>query len=160
MRHDGVKSTGGHILEAQVLLDRFMKQFNRPAEPIADDDLACRYSHIIAGSILAATIRSFPWFGAHQRDLTYVAQISNRVSDAKCHSLMLGTIRHDPDGFPLEPTVMAKERGNVTPLLGLGRGQVERLRLHTAGFTQGHNALPMLVGNGSLALFIVVAAVR
>jgi hypothetical protein len=39
-----------------------LKQLNRPTEPISKDDLACRYSHIIAGSILAATIRSFSWF--------------------------------------------------------------------------------------------------
>ena len=34
MRYHRVKSTGGGILEAQVLLDRFMKKLNRPAEPI------------------------------------------------------------------------------------------------------------------------------
>ena len=51
-----------HILKAQALLDCFMKQLNRPAEPISHDDLACRYSQIIAGEILAATIRSFSWF--------------------------------------------------------------------------------------------------
>ena len=39
-----------------------LKHLNRPAEPISHDDLACRYSQIIAGEILAATIRSFPWF--------------------------------------------------------------------------------------------------
>ena len=30
MRYYGVKSTRGDILKAQVLLDRFMKQLNRP----------------------------------------------------------------------------------------------------------------------------------
>jgi site-specific DNA recombinase len=39
-----------------------LKQLNRPAEPIADNDLACCYSHVIAGEILAATIRSFARF--------------------------------------------------------------------------------------------------
>jgi hypothetical protein len=62
MRHHRVKSTRGHILEAQALLDIFVTKLNRPAEPISHDDLACRYSHIIAGAILAATIRSFAWF--------------------------------------------------------------------------------------------------
>jgi site-specific DNA recombinase len=36
-----------------------LKHLNRPAEPISENDLACRYSHVMAGSILAATIRSF-----------------------------------------------------------------------------------------------------
>src|SRR4030095_9184090 len=49
MRHHRVKSTRGDILEAQVLLDCFMKQFNRPAEPISKNDLACCDSQVIAG---------------------------------------------------------------------------------------------------------------
>src|SRR5215510_5318448 len=49
MSHHRVKSTRGDLLETQVLLDRFMKQLNRPAEPISENDLACRYSHVIAG---------------------------------------------------------------------------------------------------------------
>jgi site-specific DNA recombinase len=36
-----------------------LKHFHRPAEPIAENDLACRDSHVIAGEILAATLRSF-----------------------------------------------------------------------------------------------------
>ena len=54
---------------------------------------------------------------------------------------------------------MAKERGNGTPLSGFGRRQVERFRLHTAGFTQSNNEIPPFVGNGRLYLFVVVAAV-
>jgi hypothetical protein len=69
-------------------------------------------------------------------------------------------MRHDPHGCPLSPAVMAKERGNVTPLAGFGRRQGERFRLHTAGFTQSNNEIPPFVGHGSLSLFVVVAAVR
>ena len=56
--------------------------------------------------------------------------------------------------------MIAKERGNVTPLLRLGRGQGEHGRFHTAGFPQGYNEMPLLVGDGMLDLFIVVATVR
>jgi hypothetical protein len=62
MRQHRVTSTRGNILKAQALLDLCMKKLNRPAEPISHDDLACRDSHIIAGYILAATLRSFAWF--------------------------------------------------------------------------------------------------
>jgi hypothetical protein len=55
---------------------------------------------------------------------------------------------------------MAKDRGNVTPLLRLGRGQGEHCRFHTAGFPQGDNEMPMLGGDGILDLFLVVATVR
>src|SRR4029434_5073815 len=51
MGHHRVKCTRGDILKAQVLLDRFMKQLNRPTEPISENDLACRYSHVSAGDI-------------------------------------------------------------------------------------------------------------
>src|SRR4051812_25739822 len=83
MGHDGVKPACGDILKTQVLLDIFMKQLHGPAEPIPQYDLACRGFRIITGEILATTIRSFFWFGAHQLNLTHVAQIANRVSDAK-----------------------------------------------------------------------------
>ena len=39
-----------------------LKHLQRPAEPISNDDLACRYSQVIAGEILAATLRSFTRF--------------------------------------------------------------------------------------------------
>ena len=93
-------------------------------------------------------------------DLPHVAQIPNRVSGAKLHSLTLCSIRRDTNGLPLEPAMIVKERSNVTPLLRLGRGQVEQGRFHTAGFAQGYNEMPMLGGDGLLDLFIVVAAVR
>ena len=83
----------------------------------------------------------------------------NRVSDAKFHSLTFRPIRHDPNGVPLEPAMIAKEHGNVTPLLRLGRGEIEPFGFHTAGFAQGHNELPVLVNNGILNLFIVIATV-
>jgi hypothetical protein len=68
-------------------------------------------------------------------------------------------MRHDPNGFPLEPALMAKEPGNVTPLLRLGRGEIEPFGFHTAGFAQGHHELPVLVNKGILNLFIVIATV-
>jgi len=55
---------------------------------------------------------------------------------------------------------MATARGHVTPLLRRGRGQGEPCRWHTAGCPQGDHAMPMRVGDGSLALFLVVATVR
>jgi hypothetical protein len=54
--------------------------------------------------------------------------------------------------------MIAKERGNVTPLLRLGRGQGEHGRFHTAGFPKSDNAMPLLVGDGILDLFLVVSA--
>src|SRR4030095_10104665 len=66
----------------------------------------------------------------------------------------------ETNGLPLEPAMIAKERGNVTPLLRLGRGQGEQGRLHTAGFPQGDKKMPMLGGDGILDLFLVVATVR
>jgi hypothetical protein len=34
------------------------------------------------------------------------------VSNAKFHSLAFVAIRHQPNGFPLEPTLVTKELGN------------------------------------------------
>jgi hypothetical protein len=62
--------------------------------------------------------------------------------------------------LPLEPAVIAKERGNMRPLLRLGRGARVHCRFHTAGFSQGDNEMPLLGGDGILDLFIIVAAVR
>src|SRR5437016_12507637 len=56
--------------------------------------------------------------------------------------------------------MIAKERGNMSPLLRFGRGEREHCRCHTAGFSQGNNERPLLVGDGILDLFIIVAAVR
>ena len=56
--------------------------------------------------------------------------------------------------------MIAKEHGDMTPLLRLGRGKVTFCCLHTAGFPQGDNEMPRLGGDGLLDLFIIVAAVR
>ena len=64
------------------------------------------------------------------------------------------------NGLPLEPAVIAKERGNMHPLLRLGCGARAHRRLHTAGFAQGDQEMPLLGGDGMLDLFIIVAAVH
>jgi len=74
MRDHGVKAMGGHLLKTEMLLDTFVKQFHGPAEPVPHDNLACRGPQIIAGKILAATIRSVAQFRTHQLDLAYIAQ--------------------------------------------------------------------------------------
>jgi hypothetical protein len=56
--------------------------------------------------------------------------------------------------------MMAQDRGHVTPRLRRGRGQGAPGRWHPAGFPQGAPALPRLVGDGLLDLFLVVATVR
>ena len=70
-------------------------------QPIGEHDLTCRHFQVIAGKIFAATLRSFSRFRTHHLDLTDVAQVGNRVSDAKLHSLGFGPIRHQSNGFPL-----------------------------------------------------------
>jgi hypothetical protein len=72
---------------------------------------------------------------------------------------MRNSIRFEPNGFPLEPAMIAKERRNATPLLGLGCREVESLGFDTTGFAQCHQALPLFGGNGLLNLFLIVAAV-
>src|SRR5438128_10623600 len=76
MRDHGIKSMGGHILKTEMLLDALMKKFYGPAEPVPHDNLPCRGPQIIAGKILAATIRSVAQFGTHQLDLAYVVVTS------------------------------------------------------------------------------------
>ena len=76
MRHHGLKAMGGDILKAQVLLDRFMKKLHGPTHPIPGHNLACGGPQIIAGKILAATIRSVTLFGTHQLDLAHRAQVA------------------------------------------------------------------------------------
>src|SRR5919205_1363539 len=87
MRHHGLKAMGGDILKAQVLLDCFMKKLHGPTHSIPGHNLACGGPQIIAGKILAATMRSVTLFGAHQRDLAHMAQVACGVSDAKSHAL-------------------------------------------------------------------------
>ena len=87
MRHHGVKVMRRHVLKTKILLDTFMKQFHSPPHPIPGDNLACGGPQIIAGKVLAATIRSVPPFRTHQLDLAHRAQVARGVSDAKVHSL-------------------------------------------------------------------------
>src|SRR5207245_7695384 len=159
MRDHGIKSMGGHILKTEMVFDALMKKFYGPAEPVPHDNLPCRGPQIIAGKILAATIRSVAQFGTHQLDLAYVAQIARGVSDAKVHSLAFVPIRRQTNGVPLEPAMTAEKRVNVAPLPRWRGGQSERFRFDTAGFTQGDNKVPAFVGNGLFDLFVVVAAI-
>jgi hypothetical protein len=76
MGDHGVKAMGGHLLKPEMLLDTFMKQFYGPAHPVPGHNLACRGPQIIAGKILAATIRSFVPFRTHQLDLADRAQVA------------------------------------------------------------------------------------
>lgn len=48
---------------------------------------------------------------------------------------------------------------HVVPVVRFGGAQIERCRFDTAGFAQGDDEVPALVGNGLFDLFIVVAAV-
>src|SRR5215475_5231630 len=159
MRHHGVKSMGGHILKTEILLHALMKKFYGPAEPVSRHNLACRGPQIIAGKILAATIRSVTLFGTHQLDLAYRAQVARGVSDAKVHSLAFVPTRRQTNGVPLEPAMTTEKRVDVAPLSRFGGGEIERFRFDAAGFTQGDNEVPAFVGNGILDLFVVVAAI-
>jgi len=159
MSDHGVKSMGGHIFKTEILLDTFMKQFHGPAQPVSHDNLACRGPQIIAGKILAATIRSVAQFGTHQLDLAHVAQRARGVSDANVHSLALVPIRRQTNGVPLEPAMTAEKRVNVAPLLRGEGGQSERVRFDAASFPQGNNEVPAVIGDGLLDLFVVIAAI-
>src|SRR3989475_6094784 len=158
MRDHGVKSMRSHLLKTEMLLDTFMKKFHRPAHPVPGHNLACGGPEIIAGKILAATIRSVTPFRTHQLDLAHRAQGARGVSDAKVHSLAFVPTRRQTNGVPLEPAMMTEKCVNVAPLLRCGSAQSERLRLNTAGLTQSDNEVPALCGNGLCDLFIVVAA--
>src|SRR4029434_2188452 len=142
MRHHGVKSMRSHLLKTEMLLDTFMKKFHRPAHPVPGHNLACGGPQIIAGQILAATIRSVTPFGTHQLDLTYIAQVARGVSDAKVHSLAFVPTRRQTNGVPLEPAMTTEKRVDVAPLSRFGGGEIERFRFDAAGFTQGDNEVP------------------
>src|SRR6266487_6990462 len=132
MGDHGVKSMRGHIFKTEILLDTFMEKFYGPAQPVPHDNLACRGPQIIAGKILAATIRSIASFGTHQLDLAHVAQIARGVSDAKVHSLAFVPMRRQTNGVPLEPAMTTEKRLNVAPLLRFWGGQRERFRFDAA----------------------------
>src|SRR5438552_11613608 len=159
MRDHGVKAMGRHLLKAEILLHALMKKFYGPAEQVPPHNLAYRGAQIIAGKILAATIRSVALFGTHQLDRTYIAQVARGVSDAKVHSLAFVPTRRQTNGVPLEPAMTTEKRVDVTPLPGGRGGQSERFRFDAAGFTQGNNEVPAFVGNGLFDLFVVVAAI-
>src|SRR5438093_7264731 len=137
MRQHCVKAMGGHLLKTEMLLDTLMKQFHRPAHPVSGHNLACSGPQIIAGKVLAATIRSVTPFRTHQLDLAYIAQVARGVSDAKVHSLAFVPTRRQTNGVPLEPAMTTKKRVNMAPLLRLGGAQSERFRFDTASLTQG-----------------------
>jgi hypothetical protein len=101
MGYHGIEATSCHIFKTHMLLDFFMKELNGPAKPVCHHDLTSFDSDIITGKVSTSTIRSFFGFGTHQLDLAHVAQVANRMSDAKLHSLGFLAIRHDPDGLPL-----------------------------------------------------------
>src|SRR5215468_1565407 len=128
MGDHGVKAMGGHIFKTEMLLDTFMKKLHGPAQPVPHDNLACRGPQIIAGKILAATLRSVAQFGTHQLDLAYVAQIARGVSDANVHSLAFGPMRRQTYGVPLEPAMTTEKRVDVAPLLRGEGGQSQRFR--------------------------------
>src|SRR4029453_6727304 len=150
---------GGHLLKTEMLLDTFMKQFHSPPHPVPGHNLACGGPQIIAGKILAATIRAVTSFGTHQLDLAHMAQVARGVSDAKVYSLAFIATRRQTNGVPLEPAMTTEKRVDMAPLLRCEGGQVVRFRFDTAGFTQGNNELPAFAGDGLLDLFIVVAAI-
>src|SRR5215471_6228309 len=159
MDDHGVKAMGGHIFKTEMLLDTFMKKLHGPAQPVPHDNLACCGPQVIAGEILAATIRSIALFRTHQLNLAHVAQVARGVSDAKVHSLAFVPIRPQTNGVPLEPAMTAEKRVHMQPILRFGAAQIERGRFDTAGFAQGDDKVPALLGNGLFDLFVVVAAV-
>src|SRR5438105_15847939 len=108
MRHHGVKAMRRHVLETKILLDTFMKQFHSPPHPIPSDNLSCGGAHIIAGKVLAATIRSVTPFRTHQLDLAHRAQVARGVSDAKVHSLAVVPARRQSNGVALAPAMTAE----------------------------------------------------
>src|SRR5207249_6413116 len=142
MRHHGIKAMGGHLLKTEMWLDTFMKQFHGPTHPVPGHNRACGGPQIIAGKILAATIRSVTPFGTHQLALAHRAQVARGVSDAKVHSLAFIATRRQTNGVPLEPAMTTKKRVNVAPLLRLGGAQSERFRFDTASLTQSDSEVP------------------
>ena len=135
MRHYGIKSMRSYLLKTEILLDTLMKQFHRPAHPVSGHNLACSGPQIIAGKVLAATIRSVTPFRTHQLDLAYVAQVARGVSDANVHALACVPIRCQTNGVPLAPAMMTEKRVNVAPLLRCGGSQRERFRFDAASCT-------------------------
>ena len=158
MSNHGVQSLGGPLLKTEMLLNALMKKFYGPAEPVPRHHLACRGPQILAGKILAATIRSVPLCGTPQLDLADRAPGARGVADANVHALPFVPTRRQTHGVPLEPAMTTEKRVDVPPLPGGRGGQRARCRCDAAGFTQGHKEVPALVSDGLLALCLVVAA--
>src|SRR5437870_10931739 len=110
MRHHGIKAMGGHLLKTEMLLDTFMKKFHGPTHPVPGHNLACGSPQIIAGKILAATIRSVTRFGTHQLHLAHMAQVARGVSDANVPALAFVPMRRQTHGGPLAPAMTAEKR--------------------------------------------------
>src|SRR5215470_4673380 len=130
-----------------------MKKLHGPPHPVSGHNLACGGPQIIAGKILAATLRSVTLFGTHQLDLAHVAQRARGVSDAKVHSLTFVATRRQTNGVPLEPAMTTEKCVDVAPLSRWGGREIERFRFDTAGFAQGDNEVPVFGGNGLFDLF-------
>ena len=158
MRHHRVKRMRCHVLKTKMLLDALMPKLHAPPQTIPGDNLAWRGPQIIAGKIRAATIQSVSPFGTHQLDLAHMAQGARGVSDAKVHSRALVPARLETNGVPLEPAMTTAKRVHMKPRLRCGAAQRERGRCDIAGFAQGDDEVPALLGNGLFDLFIVVAA--
>src|SRR2546426_8765009 len=142
MRDHSIKSMGGHLLKTEIVLDALMEKFDGPAQPVPHDNLTCRGPQIIAGKILAATIRSMAPCGTHQRDLAHVAHRARGVSDANVHALTCVPMCHQTHGVPLAPAMTTEKRGNVAPLPRGGGGHRERFRFDAARCPQGNNEVP------------------
>src|SRR5438552_18911627 len=111
MRDHSIKSMGGHLLKAEILLDVLLEKFAGPAQPVPPDNPTCRGPQIIAGKIRAATSRSIAPFGTPQLGLAHVAQRARGVSDANVHSLRFVPLRHQTHGVPLAPAMATENRG-------------------------------------------------
>src|SRR2546422_1502239 len=159
MRDHSIKSMGGHLLKTEIVLDALMEKFDGPAQPVPHDNLTCRGPQIIAGKILAATIRSMAPFGTHQLDLAHVAHRARGVSDANVHSLTFVPMCHQTHGVPLAPAMTTEKRGNVAPLPRGGGGHRARFRFDAARCPQGNNEVPAFIGNSLLDLFVVIATI-
>src|SRR5919198_6259135 len=136
MRHHRVKRMRCHVLKTKILLDALMPKLHAPPQTIPGDNLAWRGPQIIAGKILAATIRSVSPFGTHQLDLAHMAQVARGVSDAKVHSLAFVATRRQTNGVPLEPAMTTEKHVDVAPLSRGRGGQSERFRFDAARFAQ------------------------
>ena len=93
MRYHRIKAMRRHVLKPDMLLDALMQKLHAPPQAVSRDNLTWGGPEIIAGKILAATIRSVAPFRTHQLDLAHMVQVVRSVSDAKVHSLAFVPIR-------------------------------------------------------------------